>query len=596
MLIQALALALAATAPGPAPCLAVPPWPLSPDGELVAAPAGVPLVVVAGGSAEPVAPGLWRVLPARDAAEVTLRAGAERAVAPVEPPARAIELTWTPASPVKGRDEAVLVEVAIPPEAGAEPPRLLASAGRLEPLERIGPGRFRARYTPPATRQPEVVALFAVAPRCPTCTTPAAFGAARLPLAAAIDLPGETDPGVSTYVELAGTVFGPVTADQAGRFRLPVVVPPGVSQGVARSVSALGNERLKPIDLGLPPAPRLACLALPDRLPADGAARAAITCLAWTATGEADPAAGLELAAARGTVLGQWRDGGLVRAGFQAPRGGAGAVEVVATWREAGRGGLAAVKVELVTGGPAQIDWSVEGEPLRPGEAALASAVARDERGEPLGPAHAEGPHAGEVAAGGFRARSDLGDGLDPVTLAFALPPAPPAEVARLSLRRDGLDWVAEARAVDGRPAQGVALRFGGGARAITDERGEARLVATGPAETVTGPVGLRTAAWGWAPPPPAPAALVRRVVVSLRPPDAVDVAAGFDGRAISWVVRGAGGEPDPARAVLLRPGAVRLGPPQRQGGGWRAEVLGGQGPVGVIDAESGSAAVVEVR
>jgi len=595
VLTLAIALALAAAAPGPAPRLAVPPWPLSPDGELVAAPPGVPLEVQ-GGTAEPVAPGLWRVRPARGAAEVVLRAGAEQAVAAVEPPPRAIELSWTPSSPVKGRDEAVVVVVALPPGAAAGPPRLVASAGRLGPLEPAGPGRFRARYAPPATRQPEVVALFAVVARCPACATPAAFGAARLPLAAAIDLPGETDPGVSTYVELGGTTFGPVTADKAGRFRLPVVVPPGVSQGVARSVSALGNERRKPIDLGLPPAPRLACLAQPERLPADGAARASITCLAWSATGEAEPAARVELEAGRGTLLDQHRDGGLVRGAFQAPRGGAGPVEVVATWKEGGRGGRAAVRLDLATGGPARIDWSVEGEPLRPGQAALASAVARDERGEPLGPARAEGPHAGEVEAGGFRARADLGDGLDPVALAFALPPVPAAEAARLSLRRDGPDWVAEARAVDGRPAQGVPLRFGDGAAAATDERGEARLAAREASETVTGPAGLRAAAWGWAAPAPEPAALARRAVVSLRPADAVDVAAAFDGRAVTWVVRGAAGEPDPARAVLLRPGAVRLGPPERNGGGWRAEVLAGRGPVAVIDAESGSAAVVEVR
>ena len=184
MLSLAVALGLAAAAPGAAPRLAVPPWPLAPDGELVAAPPGVPLEV-AGGSAEAVAPGLWRVTPAPGASEVGLRAGAEQARAPVAAPARTLELTWTPAAPVKGRDGAVTLEVADPAGAGAEPPRLVASAGQVGPVERVGPGRYRASYAPPATRQPEVVALFAAVPRCPACPTPAAFGAARLPQSAA---------------------------------------------------------------------------------------------------------------------------------------------------------------------------------------------------------------------------------------------------------------------------------------------------------------------------------------------------------------------------------------------------------------------------
>jgi len=598
VLSLALAITLLLGAPGAEPRLAAPPWPLSPDGELVAAPPGVPLEVT-GGTAEPVALGLWRVLPGRDVREVSLRAGPAQLTAAVAPPAAPIEIGWSPAAPVKGRDATVVVELGLPaatggPEDGGQPPRLVASAGRLGPVERVGPGRFRATYELPATRHPEVVALFALVPRCPTCATPDALGVARLPLAAAIVLPGETEPGVSTYVEVGGTVFGPVTADRAGRFRLPVVVPPGVSRGVARSVSAVGNERRKPIDLGLPPAPRLACIAQPDRLPADGLGRAAIACLGWTDTGEAETEPQVALATSRGALTAPWREGGMVHAAYRSPHGGAGPVEVTGSRREAGAAGRAVVRLELVAGGPAWIDWTVAGEPLRPGEAAAASAVARDAQGDPLGPARAEGAHAGEVEAGRFVARATLGDGLDGVALAFAHGPVPASEAATLTLRWEGPGWLAEARSLDGRPAQGVELAFGSGHRAVTDERGEGRAASDGPDETVTGPAGLRAAGWAWAPPPRRPVAVRRQATVALRPPGAVDVEAAFDGRFVTWVVRGAG-EGAAARPVLVRPGVVRLGPPEVHGQGGRCAVLGGRGPVAIIDAESGVAAVVEV-
>ncbi|MCM2333728.1 MAG: hypothetical protein NDI82_07255, partial [Anaeromyxobacteraceae bacterium] len=66
-----LTLALALTAGLAGPGLGIPPWPLSPDGELVAAPPGVALSA-AGAAVEPVAPGLWRVVPEPGAPSVEL--------------------------------------------------------------------------------------------------------------------------------------------------------------------------------------------------------------------------------------------------------------------------------------------------------------------------------------------------------------------------------------------------------------------------------------------------------------------------------------------------------------------------------------------
>lgn len=587
-----LVLALAAAA---APGLGLPPWPLSPDGELVAAPPGV-VLVVSGGEAVLVAPGLWRVVPAEGVREVALQAGPHRAVAPVEPPPGRIELAFAPERPVKGQDVAVTVDLVVRARAGeldgdAPPPRVTISAGRLGPLEPQGPGRYRATFTLPTTRFPEPVAFLAVVPRCPRCATPRALGAAWLPLPAAVDLPGRSDPGVSTTVEIGGTTWGPVTADRGGRFQVPVVVPPGAGTAAARSVSARGNQRRFTIELGLPPVPRVACLVEPPRLPADGRSTAAVLCTACGPEGSPAPGAPLALGADRGEVTGGRWDGVLFLATYRAPRGGAGEAELTASWPAAGAEGRATAVAALVTGPPASIDWRLEGEPLAPGAAGAASAVARDGRGDPLGPARATGPHAADLAAGRLVAPRDLGDGVERVTLAFELPPT--RQAAWLSLRREGREWIAEARGLDARPAEGVPLRFGSGATAVTDATGSARVRAAGPAEWVTGPDGLRAAGWSWAPPPGQPVAVGRQVDVALRPAGPVDVAASLDGRWLRWSVSAEGG---PARRpVQLRAGAVRLGPPAWDGAVGRCEVLGGSGPVAVVDEQSGVAAVVEV-
>jgi hypothetical protein len=84
------------------------------------------------------------------------------------------------------------------------------------------------------------------------------------------------------------------------------------------------------------------------------------------------------------------------------------------------------------------------------------------------------------VAPDRFVARSDAEGLVQEAPLEFAL--AAGQEVASLYLRRDGGRWIAEARTVDARPASGVELRFGSGAAAVTDARGEARVPGGGEA------------------------------------------------------------------------------------------------------------------
>jgi hypothetical protein len=605
-----LALALAA-----GPEILVPPWPLSPDGELVAVRGAAPLSAD-GAAVEAAGPGLFRVVPAPGAARVLLSAGDARAEAGVEPPPGTVEVVVRPPAPVKGRDGRAEVELTVrradgTPDAAAEAPVLTVSGGRIEELAPAGPGRYRGVYVPAAARRPEVAVLLAVVPRCPLCPTPRAVGRAIVPLAAAIDLPGEAEPGTRTSLVVAGRTFGPVTADAGGRFAVPIVVPPGARFGEATTVDQLGNRSTKRVDLALPAVDLLACAAWPRAIPADGRSEASVWCVASTDAGEPAAEARITIASSAGAVSRlSPAAGGLQHARLRAPRGGGGRDAVLrAAFPEGGPTSVEEVRIGLATGAPAELAASVEREPVPRGAAVPAVTRVLDARGDVLGPASGPaGAEVGFVTSDRFVAGT-TGTSQD-APLAFALAPGGPA--ATLALWHDGSSWVAAARTVDARPAAGVPLRFGGGATATTDARGEASPLprpaarggggpgtrAAGPAacETVTGPGGVRAAGWAGVTPPPAPFEVSRTVTVALRPPSAVDVRAEVAGGAVRWRVEDPEGRPLPGRRVVLRAEGVVLGPAERDGDGGRAAIRSGAGRVAVVDGETGVAALVEVR
>jgi hypothetical protein len=588
-----LALALSA-----APEILLPPWPLSPDGELVAV-RGCAAPEARGATVEPAFPGAFRVVPSAQSERVTLRCGGAEEAAPVEPPPGEVAISVRPSALVKGRDAGAEVELLVrrpdgEPDAGAAAPVVAVSSGRIRDLAPAGPGRFRGRYEPLDTRHPEVAAFLAVVPRCPLCPTPRAVGHAIVPLSAAVDLPGRSEPGVRTTVTVAGRRFGPVAADARGRFSIPVVIPPGARVATASTVDALGNRRTTTIDLRLPEVDRLACAAWPRAIPADGRSEAAVWCIASTADGEPAPGAALSLAAGAGEAGPlEPGPGSLQLARYRAPRGGGGRDAVLrAAWAEAGAASTHEVRIALATGVPAAIEASVPREPVPHGASVPAEAVVRDGRGDPIGrPAGSPGAAEGFVAPDRFVARA--GGLVQEGPLSFAL--APGGEAAGLSLRREGGEWIAEARTVDARPAAGVTLRFGSGAEATTDARGEARAKGAGAAETVSAPGGARAAGWAGIVPPAAPFEIARTVKVALRPPSAVDVVVQVEPGAVRWRVEDSEGRPLPARRVSLRGHGVELGRAEPDGDGGRAAIRGGRGTVAIVDVETGVAAVAEV-
>ena len=246
---------------------------------------------------EQAARGPVRVFLARPGAGVldlkaTLAGTTAAAKVAIGAPAAKVVLSAKPENPVKGKDESAALQISVLRGGGTEDPEsplpvVRTNVGVLASIEPAGAGRFQGRYVLPKTRYPEVAILVAFSPWPHADAVEGPFGALALPLSSAVNLPGKTEPNVEIAVEIAGQTFGPVRADAKGRFEIPVIVPPGHRWGTSVTTDRLGNRRRKKIDLRLPPTDRIACVANPLQLPADGASQARVLCVATDPFGEA---------------------------------------------------------------------------------------------------------------------------------------------------------------------------------------------------------------------------------------------------------------------------------------------------------------------
>ncbi|ATB48728.1 hypothetical protein [Corallococcus macrosporus] len=300
------------------------------------------------------------VVPRAGARDVVVRASVDgleaRARYVLGPPAAEVRLSLEPPAPVKGRDkEARLTVQLVRPDGTADdsgaPPVVRVSVGRVEGLERTGPGTYRARYVLPDTRYPEVAILVAFSAWPSPQSVHGAYGRVLVPLAASVNLPGTTEPDAEIAIDIAGRTFGPVAAGPDGRFRVPIIVPPGHRIGQGRVVDKVGNVRRMPIDLRLPPTDGLACVLQPQRLPADGVSQARLVCATSDAMGLPVEDARVTTQVRHGTLRGPTRSpGGLLEWRYTAPRTLADDERIEVAWPQRGPGSRETPALELVQG------------------------------------------------------------------------------------------------------------------------------------------------------------------------------------------------------------------------------------------------------
>ncbi len=564
------------------------------------------------------------VVPRPGARDVVVRASVDgleaRARYALGPPATEVRLALEPPAPVKGRDKEAMLTVRLLRPDGTEddsgaPPVVRASIGRVEGLERTGPGTYRARYVLPDTRYPEVAILVAFSAWPSPQSIQGAYGRVLVPLAATVTLPGTTEPDAQLSIDIAGQSFGPVAAGPDGRFRLPIVVPPGHRFGQGRVVDRVGNVRRMPIDLMLPPTDGLACVLQPQRLPADGASRARLLCATSDPLGRPVEDARVTAQARHGTLTGPTRTaGGLLEWRYTAPRALAADERIDAAWPQRGTGSREELALQLVQGPVAEAGLSVADVLVHHGARTDVEVTARDAFGrprpgavvEPRAPVGTFSPLA-ESPPGTFRgtwAPPASGEAAEVTLRARAWGPAG-SEPARISVWREGGALYAGVSDLAGLPVPLQPLRVDG-QPVVTGADGTVRL---GPLRPGT----LEVAHGVWpglartvhvlgvdGPVYPLEAPLVPDTVsqtVRLAPEVPVNVRLKVEGTRVTYWVEDARGQVLQGRRVhVALSGGERVDEAVRDGR--TSFTVRASGPVGVsvADVSTGVTALAEVR
>ncbi len=565
----------------------------------------------------------FALMPNADAREVKVWAeeGGARAELrlPVGPPAARVGLTLSPAAPVKGRETNAELEIRLlrgdgTADVDSAPPVLVANVGRFEPPTLLSPGVFKARYHLPSTRYPEVAVLVAFSAWPHPQSIHGAFGSLRVPLASAIELPGRTEPGASMTLEIAGKSYPPTQADAEGRFRVPVVVPPGHRFGKGTAVDRHGNKRTSPIDLMLPPTDQLACVANPARLPADGSSRARVLCALSDPYGNSAPSARATLQAARGKVSAPRAVGdGVLEWIYTVPKGQTGSDVLTAAWREAGPLSRDELRVESVQGPASKLAARVSDLLVHAGASVDVSASVLDAADAPRAGASVEA-----VASAGTLLEASAVAGATERRFRYQPPADAQFGSAKLSLRAFG--------PAGSEPARLHAWMEGGALHAaVTDLAGlpvpkqpllagEQALQTGADGTVVIGPVRpgtveLRHARWNGlrlsvhvlpdlsAFPPSSP---VRgpsaELEVRLAPAAPVNVRAEVRGREVTFWAEDERGQELAGRALSLAASAGEVSGPRVNGARQTVTLSGaGRASVSIADALTGVTALVEV-
>lgn len=512
------------------------------------------------------------------------------------PAASTVSLTLDPVAPVKGRDAVATLEIVIGGVDHPAPPVLRANVGSVENVERVGPGRFRARYLLPTTRFPEVAIIVAFAPWPHPQSIEGGFGVLRVPISSAVEVPGRAERGAEVRLTVGETTFGPVTAQADGTFRLPVVIPPGYGQAKTTTVDRAGNKRTSPLDLMLPPTDQLACVVTPARLPADGASKARVLCASSDRYGAASRGARIQWKGGRGTWSPPRELGnGVQEWTWTAPRElGVGVERLSATWKTGPVDSREEVVVGLSQGPVRSLTVTPEDSVAHVGGLWRAVAVTRDQLGRPLAGVAVQGPGAGRGVTderGEARLQWLLGpeEKLGARSLLVRATGPLGREPARLQAWPTDGGVTVTVTDLAGLPVPAQRLRLGS-LELTTSADGTAELPATGELVHAEWP-GLRLSLGADGGVGLRPPGVVAQVPVAVAPPLPVNVKVAQRSDAVEWWVETPQGDVLDGRAVDVRdPAGVR-----RVVSRGRSREVRAAGLMSITDVESRVTAVIEV-
>jgi hypothetical protein len=237
------------------------------------------------------------------------------------------------------------------PQAGL-PLEITTNVGQVKHLRDLGKGKYKAVYLPPGDPFPQVGIIMVANPMGARLDR-VAVGRAVIPITARIELPGKTKRGTKMSMEIAGKRFGPVVADNRGKFKLPILVPPGYQRGKATSIDRVGNKRTRLVSLYLPETNQLGLWGYPRILPADGKSKSRLLVTTIDPYGIPADIGGVKITAKHGKVSNVKDIGkGLYEAYYTAPTTTAkGNDELVVSFPKGGKKSRAMFE-ELLLPGP----------------------------------------------------------------------------------------------------------------------------------------------------------------------------------------------------------------------------------------------------
>jgi hypothetical protein len=569
---------------------------------------------------------VFSVVPSEGAKKVTLKAAVGAATASqafaVGPPAARVSLKLEPAAPVKNRDTSAELTIELRnaegvPDAESAPPVLRANVGTIEHLERVGAGLYKARYVLPLTRFPEVAIIVGFSAWPHPQSVHGAFGALRVPLASSVELPGKTEANADLSIVIAGQKFGPVHTGADGRFKLPVIVPPGYGTGMGTAIDRLGNKRTNPIDLALPPTDQLACVVNPTQLPADGQARARVLCATSDPFGNIATGAKVALTSARGKLSApRPLENGVSEWTWIAPADlGTGREALLATWKQGSISAKEDLQIALLQGPAAHAKLSTPDPYVHLGGSLPLVVSVRDALDRPRAGA------ALALVSGGGRLDETAEPKPGELTARWYAPTDAPLGPASLAVRAWGpvgsepariACWVEQQRLwaavtdLAGLPVPSQPLKVGA-SDVSTDAEG---VVSLGPLKD--GDVSLQHKSWpgltadvhvreGGAfvfPRAVRPGSAPASEALTLGPAVPVVVRVEVKGRAVTWWVETPDGKLLPGREVQVELSDGRPGPSSTRDGRTQFEVQGlkGAATVSVVDVATQVLAMAEVR
>lgn len=231
---------------------------------------------------------------------------------------RAASLTVEGGAIVLGETQSstVLLAVDEPPGTEGLPLRVAVNVGHLSEPVRLGPGRYRATYVPPATRFPQVATAAVwreTGPDAPIDFLP-------IPLRGITQVRVAAPPRAEVRARVGTALSGPVTADRSGRAEVPIRAEPGDRECAVIIRDAGGGEVTRSLPLQLPAYNRLAAALVPHAVVGDG--RSAVRLAVHYDAGGADVAPErIRVTPSAGTVTFERSGGGVTTYRYVPPPG-----------------------------------------------------------------------------------------------------------------------------------------------------------------------------------------------------------------------------------------------------------------------------------